>query len=57
MLQAKKRADRVQRAHPYRKHLDSLYARRSAIDALIESLKAYEMSRPKHSFNGCRKSA
>jgi hypothetical protein len=49
MLQAKKRASeaRVETSPAYRKHLDYLYARRSTIDALIESLRAYEHSRSK----------
>lgn len=59
MLQAKKRAagERVETATAYRKHLSYLYARRSTIDALIESLQAYEISRSKELGDRRRKTA
>jgi hypothetical protein len=47
MIQAKKRLPRAANARAFRKHLDYLYARRSTIDALIESLQAYQHSRSK----------
>jgi hypothetical protein len=42
MPSAKKPVVRVESTHAFKKHLDYLYARRSAIDVLIESLRAYE---------------
>lgn len=39
---AKKPVVRVENTHAFKKHLEYLYARRSAIDVLIESLRAYE---------------
>jgi len=62
MLQAKKRATSLTRGEApaplaYRKHLEHLYARRSTIDALIESLMAYEVSRSKRLDPRRRKSA
>lgn len=54
---AKKPLSRVETTHAFRKHLDYLYARRSAIDALIESLQVYGQFRPKRTEMRRRKSA
>jgi hypothetical protein len=47
MPSAKKPIVRAQSSFAFRKHLEYLYARRSAIDVLIESLRAYELSHGK----------
>ena len=47
MPSAKKPIARVETTYAFRKHLEYLYARRSAIDLLIESLRAYEQSHVK----------
>lgn len=47
MPSAKKPVVRVESTHAFKKHLDYLYARRSAIDVLIESLRAYEQFQAK----------
>ena len=59
MLSAKKRSLDAYPATSvsYRKRLDYLYARRSTIDTLIESLMAYELSRTKVTETRRRKSA
>jgi len=44
---AKKPTTRANSAQVLRKELEFLYARRSAIDALIESLESYNRSRAK----------
>ena len=38
----KKPVVRVESGHAFKKHLEYLYARRSAIDVLMESLRVYE---------------
>jgi hypothetical protein len=57
MSLAKKPMARVETTHAFKKHLDYLYARRSAIDALIDSLQAYEQFRQKQDDNRRRKTA
>ncbi|MGO9257851.1 MAG: hypothetical protein ACLQU1_16285 [Bryobacteraceae bacterium] len=47
MPSVKKPVARVETTHAFKKHLDYLYARRSAIDALIDSLRAYDQFRLK----------
>ena len=47
MPSAKKPVIRVENTYAFRKRLEYLYARRSAIDVLIESLRAYEQSNGK----------
>ena len=47
MPSAKKPVARVETTHAFKKHLDYLYARRSAIDVLIDSLRAYDQFRLK----------
>jgi hypothetical protein len=42
MPSAKRPTIRVEARPAFKKHLEYLYARRSAIDLLIESLRAYE---------------
>jgi len=42
MPPVKKPIARVDSSPAFKKHLEYLYARRSAIDVLIESLRAYE---------------
>jgi len=42
MLPAKKPIANVLRPRSFTKHLEYLYARRSAIDAVIQSLEAYQ---------------
>jgi hypothetical protein len=42
MSSAKKPIVRVENTHAFKKHLEYLYARRSAIDVLMNSLRAYE---------------
>jgi hypothetical protein len=54
---AKKPIARVESTYTFRKHLEYLYARRSAIDLLIESLRAYEQSHVKVSISRRRRSA
>jgi len=44
-------------ARPYRKELEYLYARRSAIDTLIQSLEEYDRFRAIRGENSKRKSA
>jgi hypothetical protein len=57
MFLAKKPLARRETSRTFRKHLEYLYARRSAIDALIESLQSYEQFRPKQAEPRRRKSA
>jgi hypothetical protein len=45
MLLAKKEPDTAVAGRTYQKKLEFLYARRSAIDALIESLEQYDRFR------------
>lgn len=47
MPSAKKPVARVETIYAFQKHLEYLYARRSAIDLLIASLRAYEQSNGK----------
>jgi hypothetical protein len=47
MTSLKKPVVRVESGHPFKKHLEYLYARRSAIDVLMESLRAYEQYQTK----------
>jgi hypothetical protein len=57
MSLAKKPMARVETTHAFKKHLEYLYARRSAIDALIDSLQAYEQFRQKQDDNRRRRTA
>jgi hypothetical protein len=57
MQLAKKPVARVETAHAFKKHLDYLYARRSSIDALMDSLRAYEQARPKRDDTRRRRTA
>jgi hypothetical protein len=47
MLLAKKETDTAANGRVYRKQLEFLYARRTSIDALIESLEQYDRFREK----------
>ncbi len=42
MPSVKKPVVRVESCYAFKKHLEYLYARRSAIDLLMQSLRAYE---------------
>jgi len=44
-------------AQAYEKQLETLYARRSSIDALIESLQEYDRFREKRAIEGKRQTA
>ena len=51
---AKKKTPASVSARVYRQELDYLYARRSAIDSLIESLEEYDRSRETPTEDGTR---
>jgi hypothetical protein len=48
MPSVKKPVVRVESGQAFKKHLEYLYARRSAIDVLIESLRTYEQYHAKN---------
>ncbi|HEV3201665.1 MAG TPA: hypothetical protein VGZ73_27385 [Bryobacteraceae bacterium] len=57
MLLAKKTPVMIVPARISRKNLEHLYARRSAIDALIQSLEEYDRFRERRSGEDTRKTA
>jgi hypothetical protein len=57
MLSAKKNPVTIDTVRDYRREIEYLYARKSAIDMLIESLEEYERSCAAKPESGQRKSA
>jgi hypothetical protein len=57
MLSTTKKTVAIDTARNYERELEHLYARKSAIDSLIESLEDYERYRVTKANNGQRKTA